>query len=46
MTLVSYLSMSQYKNSATIRMSATVIPSAMDVLHGDTLRKQPSVCNC
>lgn len=36
MTLVLYLSMSQYKNSATIRMSATVTPSVINVLHGDT----------
>lgn len=39
MTLVSYLSMSRYKSSATIRMSATVIPPGPSTcLHGDTVK--------
>lgn len=39
MILVSYLSMSQYKNSATFRTSATVIPSVINALHGDTVQR-------
>lgn len=38
MTLVSHLSMSQHKKSTTIRMSATVILSAINVLHGDMVK--------
>lgn len=46
MTLVLYLSISQYKNSTTIRMSATVNPSVNDALHGNSVKKQLSLLDC